>query len=48
MNAVYRVGYMVLNDRFEKMGFFEKRERAEEWAKGRYLIVMFPMVLDFE
>ncbi len=48
MSKVYRVGYIVLNDRFEKMGFFEERVRAEEYAKGRYLIVMFPMVLDFE
>ncbi len=46
--GVYRVGYMVLNDRLEKMGFFERRERAEEYAKGRYRVVAFPVSLDFE
>jgi hypothetical protein len=48
MSGVFRVGYLVLNDRFEKMGFFEERERAEEYAKGRYMIIMFPMASDFE
>jgi len=48
MSSINRVGYLVLNDRFEKMGFFEERVRAEEWAKGRYRIVMFPIASDFE
>jgi len=39
---------MVLNNRFEKMGFFEKRERAEEYAQGRYRVICFPVALDFE
>jgi len=48
MSGVCRVGYLVLNDRFEKMGFFEERVRAEEYAKGCYLIVMFSIASDFE
>jgi len=48
MSGVFRVGYMVLNDKLEKMGFFEERVRAEEYAQGRYRVICFPVALDFE